>query len=217
MRVHEGWLSFESLDICLCGSSLRSGSLREALGLPRYITAGQVHGTTVCRVRADEARDHIPNCDALITDQLGIGLVIQHADCQAALFYDPKRRAIGAAHSGWRGSVGEIYASVIAEMVAAFGTDPSDLIVAISPSIGPEGAEYRDYKTMFPPGWDAFRRGACNFDFWELSHEQLCSLGVPADQIEIARLCTWSDPDRFFSYRRDKTSERHETIIGMNT
>lgn len=110
----------------------------------QLIFTDQVHKTNVRRAyRADcgkgivSERDY-GEVDAHITNEPDAVLLVFGADCVPLFFYDPVKHAIGAAHAGWRGSVGGIAAKTVARMQAEFGCDPSDLLVAIGPSIGPE-------------------------------------------------------------------------------
>jgi YfiH family protein len=74
--------------------------------------------------------------DALITREPGVLLVVQTADCVPILLADPKRRAIAAIHSGWRGTVRRIAAKALGRMQMEFGTKPEDVIAALGPGIG---------------------------------------------------------------------------------
>lgn len=113
------------------------------LGVPpeKMVFTDQKHTTNVRRVTAEDAgkgatrsRDYT-DTDALVTDVPGLLLGAYAADCVPLLFADPVHRAIGVAHSGWRGTVGRIGARVIKEMREAFGTEPTDLLCGIAPSI----------------------------------------------------------------------------------
>lgn len=150
-----------------------------------------------------------------MTDVKGLGLLITHADCQAAIFYDPVHRALANVHSGWRSSVQNIYLETIHKMRERYGSRPEDLRVGISPSLGPEAAEFRDFKTLFPEPFWSFQTKAEYFNFWEISRWQLISAGVLPHHIEIAGICTYSTPKDWFSYRREPCSGRHGTIAAL--
>jgi len=159
--------------------------------------------------------DEILNCDGLITSVPGISLCMKHADCQIALFYDPVHRCIANIHSGWRGSVKNIFQHAVNKMKAEFGTNPADLLVCISPSLGFEDAEFTHYKTELPEDFWQFQVRPTYFDFWTISEYQLQNAGILPHHIEIARLSTYSNPRDFFSYRRDKVTGRHSTYIAL--
>jgi len=180
---------------------------------PTIVSGHQVHGTQVYVVENNSLPP--PECDALITNVPGLALMIKHADCQAALFFDPINRAIGAVHSGWRGSVQNIYQTTVEAMQREFGTQPEELRVAISPSLGPDASQFINYKTELPEEFHPFQYKPLYFDFWEISRMQLTRAGVRKEHIQIAEMCTVANPDKFFSYRYDKTKERNATLIGL--
>ena len=186
---------------------------KEHASIKHIALAHQEHGSIVAEVKSSS--DPIPSCDALMTNQQGIGLMIRHADCQAALFYDPIQKAIAAAHSGWKGSVLNIYSNVIAQMKNRYKSDPKDLLVCVSPSLGPKSAEFIHYQKELPrPFWD-FQVQTNHFDFWAISRWQLEEEGILPHHIEIAEIDTFKDSNDYFSYRRDGTSRRNGTIIGF--
>lgn len=150
--------------------------------------------------------------DGMITRQKGLGLMIKHADCQAAIFYDPINHAIANVHAGWRGNVQNIYAEAITQMRHAFGSAPENLLVGISPSLGPEKSEFIHFRTELPESFLEFQFKPCYFNLWEISRRQLIDAGILPHHIEIASLCTYSNPQDFFSYRRDKTTGRNATL-----
>ena len=104
------------------------------------VLARQTHSDIVRRViKADhrtlDHRDY-PECDALITNDPGCGLVIFTADCTPILLWDPITGAVGAAHAGWRGTVARIGSKTVQAMMEAFGCRPEDIYAAIGPNIG---------------------------------------------------------------------------------
>lgn len=104
----------------------------------RVITLRQIHSDVVCPVSAANlASTHdAPKADALITDEKGVLLTIQTADCVPILLADTKRKAVAAIHAGWRGTLQRIAAKTIGRMQMEFGTNPSDIVAALGPSIG---------------------------------------------------------------------------------
>lgn len=189
--------------------------VRQALGLTTLVTGVQCHGTDYYLVKGDQ--DSAPPHDAMMTDLTDIGLLIKHADCQAALFYDPVRRVIANVHSGWRGAVQQIYSLTIQRLKSLYGTKPEDLLVCISPSLGPEDSEFLNYKTELPESFWSYQIRPYYFDFWTLAKDELVRGGVLPHHIEIASLSTYSHPQDFFSYRREKVTGRLGTIIGIKT
>ena len=139
----------------------------------------------------------------MVTDRPGMGLLIQQADCQAVLLYDPVHNAIGAVHSGWRGSVANIAAATVQRMRECFLTRPKDLRAMISPSLGPCCAEFVNYRTELPQELHRFRLRDNHFDFWAITRWQLRQAGLAKEYIHCADICTVCTPD-FFSYRRSR-------------
>ena len=189
--------------------------IKEELGLAWLVSAKQVHGDSILNVDwlpgADEEHaDH----DALMTNIPELGLMIQQADCQAVMLYDPEHRAVANIHSGWRGSVANIIAKTVAAMIAAYGTKPANLFAAISPSLGPCCGEFVNYRQELPPAFHGYQTQPNHFDFWAISRDQLRDTGVRSEQIEIAGRCTVCDGN-YFSYRRDKVTGRFASVIGI--
>ncbi len=154
--------------------------------------------------------------DALMTNHLNIGLKISHADCQAAIFYDPIHHALATVHCGWRGHVCEIYNKTVVAMQRTFGTKPSDLHVAIGPSLGPQNAEFINYRTEFPETFWQFRLENDYFDLWALAIWQLNQAKVLTSHIQISEICTFANSADCFSYRRTKTiTGAHGTIATL--
>ena len=97
----------------------------------------QIHSNLVVNVgAADAARERPWKADALMTDEPGLLLAIQTADCIPVLVADRKRRAVAVFHAGWRGTVKRIVEMGVGRMRLAFGSQPEDLIAAIGPGIG---------------------------------------------------------------------------------
>lgn len=188
--------------------------IQELLNVPTITHTNQVHGCGVDIIESKNSCDE-KESDSLITSTAGIGLMITHADCQSALFYDPKNHVIANVHAGWRGSVQNIYQHTITAMQKTFHTDPSNLLVCISPSLGPESAEFIHYNNELPEEFWTFQVKPNYFDFWAISENQLINAGILPHHIEIARLNTYSNPTDFFSYRRDKITGRNATCVAL--
>jgi polyphenol oxidase len=184
-----------------------------ALNVEQYVAGFQVHSNTVAWVQ--EENQQVGECDALITDKTNLALMIKHADCQAAVFYDPIHRALANVHSGWRGNVKNIYRATVQKMRESFGTKPEDLLVGVSPSLGPNHAEFKNYKTEFPEEFWTFQVRPEYFDLWAIARYQLEQCGVLAHHIEIAGICTYANDVDYFSYRRDKVTGRNNATLAM--
>ncbi len=184
--------------------------IADAVQLGELISCRQVHGDEIRNVVKGDGE--IPNCDGLITREIDCGLLALHADCQAALFYDPVKKVVGSLHAGWRGQVQNIYHKMVDRMTSIYGTSPKDLLVCISPSLGPENSEFVHYRTEFPDSFWKHQVKPCYFNLWEISREQLHDAGVLPHHIEIAEIDTFAHPEDLFSYRREKKLGRIEKI-----
>jgi hypothetical protein len=188
-----------------------------AWGLEGGACGKQVHGTNIAMIKnTSNGIYKIPDTDGLITNQKGVALFILHADCQPAFFYDPKRLVIAAVHCGWRGSCQNIYQKTLKCLQNAYNCDPADLKVCIGPSLGPKAAEFVNYRKELPKQFLPFQYSPNYFDFWEISRHQLLQLGVLQKHLQLSKLCTFSNPQKFFSYRRTKTSSRLGSFIALN-
>jgi YfiH family protein len=189
--------------------------IKQALGSKRLVSCRQVHGNSIHQVKDLVAADlEVDGYDALITAIPEVLLMIQQADCQAVLLFDPICPAVGAVHVGWRGSVAEILPKTLAAMHAAFGTRPRNLIAVISPSLGPCCAEFVHFQNELPQAFQAYQVRPNYFDFWLITRDQLLSSGVAARNITLPGLCTRCSPE-FFSYRRHHTTGRFASVIGL--
>lgn len=159
--------------------------------------------------------DVVPVCDAIVTHLNHVGLMITHGDCQAAIFYDPVNHVVANAHSGWKGSVQNIYAEVIKRMGLRYGTNPKDLLVGIAPSLGPQNSQFVNYSVELPPEFLKYQIKPLYFDFWKISADQLIDCGIPEENIQIAGICTYDHADDFFSFRRDRQSGRNATVATL--
>ena len=205
---------FLRLDMSTARGVANRSKAKEILGIPTLAFTSQYHGKEVQEVLPDTV-DEVRKCDALATSAPDIGLLIRHADCQAAIFYDPMHHAIANVHSGWRGSVQNIYAETVSFMQTRYGSTPADLLVGISPSLGPDKGEFIHFRKELPEHFRQFQVKPNYFDFWEISRWQLEQCGVLPSHIEIAGMCTYSTPEECHSYRRNKATERLGTIVSL--
>ena len=100
---------------------------------------------------------------------------------------------------------------------AGYGCRPAELYAAISPSLGPCCAEFRNFRREFPPELWRYEVRPHYFDLWQLSRDQLQAAGLKPENIEVAGLCTRCRGAEFFSYRRDKITGRQGTVIALKS
>lgn len=178
----------------------------------------QTHGTDILMI--DEAfliKDSVcqlelmKGVDAVITNQKNICIGVSTADCVPILIYDPKRNILAAIHAGWRGTVARISEKVVTMMKGRFGCEPQDLKVGIGPSISCGCFEVgEEVVSEFECAGFVMEQisnrnsltGKIHIDLWKANRYVLIGLGVSGVNIEIAGLCTYSNPDLFFSARR---------------
>lgn len=146
--------------------------------------------------------------DAVVTNLKNVCIAIKTADCVPILVYDPVKQVVAAIHAGWRGTVQNIVQNTINQMIAMFGSNPSDLWAGIGPSICPEiyevGEEvWGQFAPDFYQSTNPFKSEKRLLDLWKANYHQLTTLGIPENQIEVAQICTMSNPELFFSARRD--------------
>lgn len=176
----------------------------------------QVHGiAAVNRKNCPKSKE----ADAAFSREAGDVCVVMTADCLPVLFCDRAGTVVAAAHAGWRGLVGGVLESTIEEMLAP----PGELLAWLGPAIGSSAFEVGDeVRAAFvaddPGATLAFvphGPGKWLADIYELARRRLRRAGVEA--IYGGDLCTVSDPERFFSYRRDGVTGRQATLIWLNS
>ena len=183
----------------------------------KVVTAEQVHGEDIRIVGLNEAgrgmtsyEQALPGTDGLITNCKGLPLLLLFADCVPVLIADPVRGVVGISHAGWKGTMAKIAAKTVTAMQANFGTNPSDCVVAIGPSIG--SCCYQVDETVvnkLQSGFREWQRFVTSqqdkwlLDLWEVNRQQLLDIGVRQEQISISGVCTACNTDVFFSYRQE--------------
>lgn len=189
--------------------------LRQALALPgepRWLD--QVHGTEVLELIDPHAGSN-PCADASVTRMPGQVCVILTADCLPVLLCERDGRAVAAVHAGWRG----LAAGIIEQTLTRLKEPPARLAAWLGPAIGPTafevGAEVRAaFLDADPTAHQAFvpsPAGRWLADLYTLAGQRLRRAGV--QMITGGGFCTFSDPGRFYSYRRDGQTGRIASLI----
>lgn len=196
--------------------------LAENIGIPlsNFTIAKQVHSGTVTIVTeemrgygAENLNTAIEGTDAMVTDVIGLCLMVLMADCVPVLFFDPQKGVVAAVHAGWRGTVKLAAQNTVDSLREKFSCKPTDLLVGIGPSIGPchyeVGPEViSEVEETFgsTDGYinDETSDGKGYFDLWEANKRQIIEADIPAQNIEVARICTYCNPHLFFSERHQK-------------
>ena len=177
---------------------------------PRWLQ--QVHGTDVLQADAAAAES---TADAAFAATPGVVCAVQVADCLPVLFCDRAGIRVAAAHAGWRG----LSAGVLEQTVSSLGVPPDELMAWLGPAIGPQKFEvgtdvFEQFTADDPAASTAFKalhEGKWLADLYALARRRLSHAGVTATF--GGGLCTFSDPARFFSHRRDRVTGRQGAFI----
>jgi YfiH family protein len=186
--------------------------LAEAMGIKttELYLPSQIHKTRIVNVTRQTPKDEMADTDALICGDKGICIAVMSADCVPILLYDKKNRAVGAVHSGWRGTVARILEKTLQQMKNDFGTQGKDIIAGIGPSVSQASYEVgeevvHEVRQAFGNDSDLMIAQPANkakLDLWKANKLQLIEFGVPESQIEISDLCTVIHNQHFFSARK---------------
>ncbi|MDX1375028.1 MAG: peptidoglycan editing factor PgeF [Burkholderiales bacterium] len=177
----------------------------------------QVHGRGVLRARPEHASGDEHEADAAVTTYAGTVCAVLVADCMPVFLADARGEAVGVAHAGWRG----LSAGVLEAAVAAFPCTPARLAAWLGPAIGPRvyevGEEVRAaFLAADPRAAAAFARtrpGHWLADLYALARQRLSACGV--GQVGGGGFCTYSEPARFYSYRRDGVTGRMAALAWL--
>jgi len=186
------------------------------MGTRQAVFLHQVHGADIHVLKEGDISPTPLAADGVVTDGPGVCLVIQVADCQAVLLFDPHKQVIANVHSGWRGSVHNIIGNCLEVMTRQFGCRPEHILAGISPSLGPCCGEFVNYQEEIPQALWAYKEpDRPYFDFWKISRDQLMAQGVKKDHIEIMEICTQCRSDLFYSYRKEHITGRFAASIAL--
>jgi polyphenol oxidase len=186
----------------------------------RFLTAYQIHSPDVVVAETPWSSQARPRADAIVTRTAGLAIGVSTADCGPVLFADADARVIGAAHAGWRGALSGVIEATIAAM-ERLGAARGRISAALGPMIrqdnyevGPDfiarfAVEDEASDDFFRP---AAREGHALFDLAGYIAARLDRAGV--QEIEDIGLCTYAQPERFFSFRR--TTHRAEPDYGRH-
>ena len=167
----------------------------------------QVHGKRVVEIPLAGSVE----ADAAMTRRPSSVCVVQMADCMPVLFSDEDGTTVAAAHAGWRGLAG----GVLEATVAAMKVPPHRVVAWLGPAIGPRVYEVGDEVRAAYPGYEAAfmptRPGHWLLDLYAVARDKLKGLKA----VSGGGFCTYSEAERFFSYRRDHTSERMGALIWL--
>ncbi|MFP4465561.1 MAG: peptidoglycan editing factor PgeF [Candidatus Goldiibacteriota bacterium] len=170
----------------------------------------QIHSDKIA-VACEETFNYIKEteADAIITAERNAGIAVKTADCTGNIIVDPKHRTAAAVHAGRRGVENRIIQKTVELMKKEFGSDPSDLIVSMSPAIGPAsyfvGPEVYEPMRKEKPFAGIFKekKGGITMNMWQGNKNLLLEAGVKEGNIYINDMDTYKHKKLFYSYRRD--------------
>lgn len=193
--------------------------MAKALGVEEdsFVFSHQTHTTNVRKVTLEDKGKGLvrpldyQDVDGLITDIPGLCLSTFYADCVPLFFVDPIHKAIGLSHSGWRGTVGKIGNVTIQRMKEEYGSNPSDMVAAIGPSICQECYEVSEdviiefQKSFAKKHWNDLyyekENGKYQLNLWKANEMILEEAGVLRENIAVTNLCTCCNHEWLFSHR----------------
>ncbi|RYH08793.1 peptidoglycan editing factor PgeF [Tropicimonas sp. IMCC6043] len=168
------------------------------------VSMHQTHSTEVAVI--ETLPDRAPRVDAMVTDRPGLALSVLTADCQPVLFADHEAGIIGAAHAGWRGTLDGVLEATL-DAMERLGATRSDISAVIGPTISQASYEvgwefFEDFIAEDPDNQRFFAGGGekPHFDLPAYGLHRMRRAGI--GHAVWTRHCTYSDPQRFFSYRR---------------
>ncbi|WP_277187974.1 peptidoglycan editing factor PgeF [Caballeronia sp. BR00000012568055] len=202
-------------------------------GLPEAAWLSQIHSAQVedaADVLARRIAGETTRADASVTDQPNVVSVVMTADCMPVLFCDDEGRAVGAAHAGWRGLAAGIVEKTGERVAQLAGVSASRLNVYLGASIGPSAFEVgEDVLDAFVSASLLNERDATAAafkpidtpgkylaDIYALARLRLGDIGIDSSRIHGGTHCTVREKERFYSYRRDKTTGRMAAMIWLS-
>lgn len=196
------------------------------------VFSDQIHETNIYKATKKDCGKgilidtDIKGVDGLVTNEADVMLMTFYADCVPNFFYDPIKRVVGLAHSGWRGTVANIGSRMISVMADEYGCSPSDIICAIGPSICKNCYEVsRDVADEFNKNYSEIQlnnilvekgNGKYLLDLHLACSYNLQSAGIPEKNIAMPDICTCCNPRLLYSHRASKGMRGNlAAVIGL--
>lgn len=158
------------------------------------VSAEQVHADRLAFVTRKNLGQQLKGVDTLITNEKGVPLAIRTADCAPILIYDPQQELLALIHAGRKGTELQITRKTVLILKESFDSNPKDLIVKIGPCISP---------CCYPT------------DIRQANLQQLKSVGVLEDNIEVSPECTCCNTNKYYSYRGDGPKTSRNFLVAM--
>lgn len=183
----------------------------------KLVFSDQVHDVKIHVVKEEDAgkgiikESDIKNIDGLVTNIKNIPLITFYADCVPLFFYDKLYKVVGLAHSGWKGTVGNIAYHMIQTMMKEYNSNPENIIVAIGPSICMDCYEIsEDVAVQFEEKYSDIElehmlinkgNGKYQLDLHQACKYNFLRAGITEDNISMPDICTCCNPNELFSHR----------------
>lgn len=190
--------------------------LQKDLGFETWQEVRQVHGPQMI---FEPEPTHIDvegsiEADGIATSEPGRALVIKTADCQPLLIAHASGKYVAALHVGWRGNSLHFPTTGVKAFCREYDLPPEEVFVVRGPSLGPAWSQFVNFNDEFGKAFqEYFDPDTASVDLWQLTKDQLLAAGIRPGHIFRLDLCTYSLPEMFFSYRRDKTCGRMANLI----
>ena len=175
----------------------------------------QVHGVAVCDADAKTAEQ--VEADAFVVRKPRVACAIQVADCMPVVLTTRSADVVGIAHAGWRG----LASGVLESTLQAMRSSPQDVLAWLGPAIGPRVYEVGDEvraafvaaESRAQSAFNATRPGHWLLDLYAIAQQRLARAGV--SRVFGGGLCTYTERERFFSFRRDRTTQRMAALAWL--
>ncbi len=198
--------------------NMKSPELREKaaglLGLTAPLTLKQVHATAILDAAVENAGKE---ADGWLLSKPGLSIAVYVADCVPLFLWSDDGKAAGVFHAGWRGTARGMAKAAVSAFRERLGITASRLSAAAGPHAG--ACCYKvgpDLEKEFPASAFVRRDGALYLDLAAQTRRQLIEAGVPAVNVDVSAPCTISNPDDYFSFRRDKQDARMLALLSTD-
>ena len=188
----------------------------------------QTHTDTVKCITEEDLE--LENVDGLITNHKDIPLYTKSADCLLVLIYDPVKKVLANIHSGWRGTFQRILEKAVLKMVKNYESNPGDLVCALSPCIrkeyfevGEEVGELCNDLFGYMENFNSIMTETKNettpkekkflIDLPKINTNMLKEVGIKDENIIDCNLCSYTEKDKLYSYRREKLDAKRNILI----
>ncbi|MBF0715143.1 peptidoglycan editing factor PgeF [Gemelliphila palaticanis] len=182
-------------------------------------STNQVHGTDIKIINDNNCE--INDSDAIITNKINTPIMIYTADCVPLIFFDKKKKVVGLAHAGWKGTFNNIVGKVAEKFANQFGSIKDDIEVVIGPHITVENYEVskeliEKFSELKIKDYYMNKNNKYFLNLFNINKELLLRSGIKESNIKNTGFCTIRNNDEFYSYRKDnQTTKRIATVIQL--